>query len=290
MDPDGRSLRFPRTRGDGPSGGRALDKLGFPRTRGDGPPRSGFSDTLSPARAGMDPVAPAGHRQGAGFPRTRGDGPPLSARTWNRSPLPPHARGWTGKEDEDGKGDAASPARAGMDPSLLGPHRGRWKLPPHARGWTRADRAPCRRPERLPPHARGWTLRWRVVIVRGVGASPARAGMDPPSPRQPHRAGSGFPPHARGWTVHAGRHAVGDGASPARAGMDPVPPDRDAGDVGFPRTRGDGPPPVWAAPKSYRLPPHARGWTVQARPAYARVVASPARAGMDPTVVCSTES
>ena len=158
---------FPRTRGDGPSVQEGLGTLvPFP------PHARGWTrvgrlvrkpDTVSPARAGMDPVVATEIPRMKRFPRTRGDGPfgweclpqrptfpphvprtrgdgPVSAtRLLPRQPFPPHARGWTAVPVPVVAPDEVSPARAGMDP----------------------------RPETRP---------WRSLQGR---VSPARAGMDP---------------------------------------------------------------------------------------------------------------
>ena len=72
-----------------------------------------------------------------------------------------------------------------------------------------------------------------------------------------------FPPHARGWTAF-GKAGVGPvRVSPACAGMDPLLRPVHSGDPGFPRMRGDGPPPQACPFRRPWFPPHARGWTAR---------------------------
>ena len=151
----------------------------------------------------------------------------------------------------------------------------------------------------LPPHARGWTLFVSSAYTRHV-VSPARAGMDPgrcvyigttecfprtrgdgpvTSPNVISRAS--FPPHARGWTQTViWEEKFGD-VSPARAGMDPACISTVTPAGGFPRTRGDGPDEDEKRWRRVRLPPHARGWTLEEEKPLDIACASPARAGMD---------
>ena len=111
----------------------------------------------------------------------------------------------------------------------------------------------------FPPHARGWTVTVVPVSTPSV-VSPARAGMDPKTPRLRHRRsrfprtrGDGphprphsscrfsFPPHARGWTQYERQPREHPPVSPARAGMDPPRTAASGSAQSFPRTRGDGP-------------------------------------------------
>ena len=155
----------------------------------------------------------------------------------------------------------------------------------------------------FPPHSRGWTIAsasraWDRTV------SPALAGMDRPlrrcrrrHRRFPRTRGDGpkyrqaarpvrwFPPHSRGWTRRRGGFGSWDSVSPALAGMDPSRSTWSSVRFGFPRTRGDGPPPVAAVMAGTRFPPHSRGWTRPNRSASRSPVVSPALAGMDP---CST--
>ena len=76
---------------------------------------------------------------------------------------------------------------------------------------------------------------------------------------------------------------MGEVASPARAGMDLSAIGRSPAMRCFPRTRGDGPYAGHTAEEQATLPPHARGWTLNGYGAALHSVASPARAGMDPS-------
>ena len=150
-----------------------------------------------------------------------------------------------------------------------------------------------------PPHARGWTpSAWRCW--RWSGGSPARAGMDLGyldtvgyQDGLPRTRGDGpcsegersaflrAPPHARGWTSSVRWAPHSPRGSPARAGMDPTRTRRRHSPVWLPRTRGDGPSSRLESACTKSAPPHARGWTEQARCGTPAGRGSPARAGMD---------
>ena len=90
---------FPRTRGDGPplNGGSGLRRWFPPHARGWTPtnrPRR-VTPSVSPARAGMDPMPTYRARINPSFPRTRGDGPAPLGTQPDAVRFPPHARGWT---------------------------------------------------------------------------------------------------------------------------------------------------------------------------------------------------
>ena len=141
------------------------------------------------------------------------------------------------------------------------PHRGcnrpheRW-LPPHTRGCTSsaADRQSC---GSLPPHTRGCT----AAVIR-------------------YNALKWLPPHTRGCTRWLRRPHAARLASPAHAGMYPPAYVGPRMAVGFPRTRGDVPMKAERPPARGRLPPHTRGCTLGMDPDLARLIASPAHAGM----------
>ena len=246
----------------------------------------------------MDPplgLAPSGIPR---FPRTRGDGPYRWEFDQAEPKLPPHARGWTPLWGWRRVAYRASPARAGMDPTDGSSTRLSRSFP-RTRGDGPAGHGRLRPVDWLPPHARGWTLTY-PWWEGGVGASPARAGMDLEPARStfgsicfPRTRGDGprvmrrmlmiqgLPPHARGWTAAPPRCAPVRGASPARAGMDRRRTRRRARRNCFPRTRGDGPPSWTMTREETVLPPHARGWTRVTLAANLGPRASPARAGMD---------
>ena len=267
-----------------------------------GPMRRLWPSRVSPARAGMDPGGPARHSRRDRFPRTRGDGPSTNGPIQRGSAFPPHARGWTRHVGLRHHGDAVSPARAGMDRARRRQNR-RLTSFPRTRG-DGPDSTTCPFSRNwFPPHARGWTC--HPCPRRHSGqVSPARAGMDrteqspqSPAPGFPRTRGDGpafsessgwrpsFPPHARGWTLHWDPGSANRGVSPARAGMDPPRPEPLPPAVGFPRTRGDGPPTRRSSSPSPPFPPHARGWTPEHRPQPVVFGVSPARAGMDRTII-----
>ena len=109
---------------------------------------------------------------------------------------------------------------------------------------------------------------------RTRGDVPLRIALNPTNPA--------LPPHARGCTSDACPRKSRRAASPARAGMYLRRFVEAHLGAGFPRTRGDVPPPPSASKSSRTLPPHARGCTPTARPRSRPGRASPARAGMYP--------
>ena len=234
--------RFPRMRGDGPSGciTRPTRPWFPPHARGwtvyypDAAGREG----VSPACAGMDPCRPTSSRSRQRFPRMRGDGPRYITPMIARAEFPPHARGWTHAESWRVGVPLVSPACAGMD-RLASGHRGPLRRFPRMRGDGPIKGAKGIGPKMFPPHARGWTLE-NPFGVRPAAVSPACAGMDP------------F--------------------------VRPVHSD----DARFPRMRGDGPGIARAQSSETPFPPHARGWTPAKFPKWSRQSVSPACAGMDP--------
>ena len=230
-----KTIRVPRTRGDGPRPQRraARSTWGSPHTRGWTPRPAGRvrRGPGFPAHAGMDPLC--GWRAGTppGVPRTRGDGP---RAVTTRSPCgrgSPHTRGWTALDPQNLSPSAGFPAHAGMDRGRRGAHSRRRRVP-RTRGDGPDAEADIEAFEKGSPHTRGWT---RVVDEQHApaGGFPAHAGMDrvrpsaarngtwvprtrgdgPRYPSDPVRRGVGSP-HTRGWTL--------------------IRP-------GVPRTRGDGP-------------------------------------------------
>ena len=115
-----RTIRLPRTRGDGPtSPGWTFTGIGAsPHTRGwtlcallRRLELNGF-----PAHTGMDRDMTSDAGSALWLPRTRGDGPAASRP---RAALPsasPHTRGWTLVGRLDDRSDQGFPAHAGMDP------------------------------------------------------------------------------------------------------------------------------------------------------------------------------
>ena len=89
-------------------------------------------------------------------------------------------------------------------------------------------------------------------------------------------------PPTRGWTVSipAGRNR--DTGFPAHAGMDPSPAARARSAIGFPRPRGDGPPPVRLPHATSEVSPPTRGWTASRMEFGGYTAGFPAHAGMDP--------
>ena len=105
--------------------------------------------------------------------------------------------------------------------------------------------------------------------------------MDPPTgitcraaPRFPRTRGDGpyhrtiptparmFPPHARGWTRTAACGTRLCWFPPHARGWTLCSTCATVCEIGFPRTRGDGPCPGDVMVSTIMFPPHARGWTV----------------------------
>ena len=298
------SVRFPRTRGDGPFATARChaDRSVSPHTRGwtsavAVPPvdHGGF-----PAHAGMDHVDQTSPVMRSRFPRTRGDGPRPCLFHQSIMAVSPHTRGWTLLRAARAREARGFPAHAGMDPRRATRRRtARWF--PRTRGDgpaqvdVRADRI------LVSPHTRGWTP-LPPSVVRELHGFPAHAGMDrgcSPSRRAP----DGFPrtrgdgparwldfshdgmvsPHTRGWTASTPLGADRRVGFPAHAGMDPSPLEMRPATPWFPRTRGDGPEGGRARSRPSPVSPHTRGWTrIEAR-VHADRGGFPAHAGMDPS-------
>ena len=300
---------FPRTRGDGPREGHGRTKEAPfpPHSRGwtARAPGPGQRVAVSPALAGMDPPRSPGSCTWTCFPRTRGDGPSRLRRVLSVSRFPPHSRGWTQEEAGILHETGVSPALAGMDRPRRRGHVRRGGFP-RTRGDGPFSEVDILYAMRFPPHSRGWT-RCGARLRTAQHVSPALAGMDPsgfmaartimcfprtrgdgPVSASSSSAGGTFPPHSRGWTHPAVIDLSLRGVSPALAGMDPTVHVDELEVLGFPRTRGDGPPSSHPAAPSFRFPPHSRGWTAELADHLRADAVSPALAGMDPS--CPTPS
>ena len=254
---------FPRTRGDGPMSAAMSRRRSSvsPHTRGWtrlGQPVDRRTDGF-PAHAGMDPRSTSSAAWSSGFPRTRGDGPVLERLPRLERMVSPHTRGWTSEEHQHPGAETGFPAHAGMDRGEAGACSAGQGFPR-----TRGDGpvgdgllAICMP---VSPHTRGWTL---VAVGHGrdVGGFPAHAGMDPSASawatsrtRFPRTRGDGplyihveqladeVSPHTRGWTGACSCSRWPGEGFPAHAGMDPQARMAPTAGMGFPRTRGDGPP------------------------------------------------
>ena len=298
-----RMRRLPRTRGDGPF---TVDvafttSAASPHTRGwtsltfvYDENRYGF-----PAHAGMDPARDDLGHADARLPRTRGDGPSLSRSVTDSRMASPHTRGWTDLAGALYDFDTGFPAHAGMDPFRRALSGSTLRLP-RTRGDGPGKTAGVAAYIVASPHTRGWTHE-AESLGDGVGGFPAHAGMDPAltkrarlPPGLPRTRGDGpctrmigsgslvASPHTRGWTLPSAQELFGGEGFPAHAGMDPNQPTAYSHLLGLPRTRGDGPSTVSAAPARVGASPHTRGWTVGGRPPRRSRDGFPAHAGMDP--------
>ena len=176
-----RSLRLPRTRGDGPLRGRAFgrSKRASPHTRGwtrvvaiGRRASSGF-----PAHAGMDPRPGSRATPCRRLPRTRGDGPGRCSGSTRRIPASPHTRGWTPCRPVSTNRCTGFPAHAGMDPEESRAHRGSNRLP-RTRGDGPKFEDSGSTSYVASPHTRGWTPQATPADSHRQGF-PAHAGMDP---------------------------------------------------------------------------------------------------------------
>ena len=191
------------------------------------------------------------------FPRPRGDGP-LDAVDVAQKAVSPPTRGWTPLIDRRLVERFPRPRGDGRDVASA-------EVSPPTRGWTR----PC--------HVIG-----RAAIQRR--GFPAHAGMDRPIYRAWRvPAHAGMDPK---YLAHGFPRPRGDGPLSAylegfaHAGMDALHAVRRAD--GFPRPRGDGPrhrpQSIW--PRSCRVSPPTRGWTLcryDARTHRAAAVSPPTR-------------
>ena len=172
---------LPRMRGDRPLGswGWPSTSRSPPHARGSTPPGpyAMRSCGVSPACAGIDPIAILLFVFAVGLPRMRGDRPPTrraKRRTWKS---PPHARGSTRLTAEALVQPSVSPACAGIDPAAGLRARQTERLP-RMRGDRPYSHAAPYGAVASPPHARGSTsCDYRLSAAEVV--SPACAGIDP---------------------------------------------------------------------------------------------------------------
>ena len=200
--PTGCLSRFPRPRGDGPTGAALRDEI-----QGVSPPTRGWThqDTERgklllgfPAHAGMDPIPTRSIGNSRRFPRPRGDGPECNATRASAKEVSPPTRGWTARDPARRRPARGFPAHAGMDPPPSCAPAQRRRFPrPRGDGPDQPREYPDARP--VSPPTRGW--------IRQTASGSA--------------SGSGFPAHA---------------------GMDPRAAERFQSRPRFPRPRGDGPP------------------------------------------------
>jgi len=201
----GRSDRFPRTRGDEkPGPPTASMKAWFPpHARGwkEGlveprqgvhvlPACAGMEGTFTsrdssksgfPAYAGMKGIRPCISDHPERFPRMRGDGRGENDVDQDAQVIPPRVRGWKASEQTPHAKLLVSPAHAGMKGRALGTHCNCGRFP-RARGDGRPRKSVQVAGTPFPPHTRGWKEVSRSA-VSDVRVSPALAGDG----RCPHR-------------------------------------------------------------------------------------------------------
>ncbi len=112
--------RFPRPRGDGPTGVTAV-----PQQSEVSPPTRGWTLNITerawyftgfPAHAGMDLASRWTRKPPTWFPRPRGDGPRHRPLALILTGVSPPTRGWTRRGRGSTDGGGGFPAHAGMDP------------------------------------------------------------------------------------------------------------------------------------------------------------------------------
>ena len=86
---------------------------------------------------------------------------------------------------------------------------------------------------------------------------------DGPAARAERDRAAAVPPHPRGWSPRRAGSRHRRTGSPAPAGMVPGGRLKRVGLRRFPRTRGDGPGARRTPSRSWRVPPHPRGWSTQ---------------------------
>ena len=189
---------LPRARGDRPRT-HAQNRQGRwspPRTRGSTPPRrrKTLTDPVSPAHAGIDPVATCKAVLSVSLPRARGDRPLAKAVFALDLVSPPRTRGSTFEEEQPITPAMVSPAHAGIDPQPDKAGTKRLRLP-RARGDRPVVAVVRVEFPASPPRTRGSTR--PLHAVRGAsGVSPAHAGIDPKAATTTHSGKS--LPRARG--------------------------------------------------------------------------------------------
>ncbi len=231
-----------------------------PPTRGSTPTqdRAGGRQPVSPAHAGIDPVAVVRRLSGGGLPRPRGDRPLKKVVDVSVGWSPPPTRGSTGTVQVPQTQRSVSPAHAGIDRRTTAPSRVRRRLPR-----PRGDRPPsghqAPRPGQSPPPTRGSTP-WSRSRRPSPCVSPAHAGIDQqkallskglerlPRPRgdRPAAVDAGAPrlpspPPTRGSTRRLFRVRHARRVSPAHAGIDHGGREHRDDRGGLPRPRGDRP-------------------------------------------------
>ena len=223
-------LRFPHTRGDGPSFCALLIQRfwfsphawGWSDRRGLG----ALSGRVFPTRVGMVRVVDSLVQRVYCFPHTRGDGPSSRGNIKSAGWFSPHAWGWSGCEFHMASASLVFPTRVGMvrNPRHAPAAINRF---PHTRGDGPNIACGSRPDGKFSPHAWGWSGfyqqpdgTWSVFPTR-VGM--VRQSKPRLSLRQsfPHTRGDGplieyyqknqtaFSPHAWGWSAHRGCKGVG---------------------------------------------------------------------------------
>ena len=148
---------------------------------------------------------------------------------------------------------------------------------PRERGWSEAPSATAANQAVLP--ARAGVVRGRWFSSRAPIRSPRASGGGPPDPYV--RAARGrFSPRERGWSGHDPRAVGPDDVLPARAGVVRRHVTWTGRGCGSPRASGGGPRGDQPQGRDGPFSPRERGWSRLGRPAGAKLVVLPARAGV----------
>ena len=184
-----RSCSLPRARGDRPSGRpySSCRQLSPPRTRGSTccVLTDDKRQDVSPAHAGIDPIAAAVAFDHLGLPRARGDRPCFLRSCRRRIPSPPRTRGSTPELICSAVFECVSPAHAGIDLNHAKAEADFLGLP-RARGDRPNIDVGAQTIIASPPRTRGSTSQQRSARSRAA-VSPAHAGIDPSKRRGRHK-------------------------------------------------------------------------------------------------------
>ena len=250
-----------------------------------------------PAYAGMFRHRRPGGREILGFPRIRGDVPPALSQTLSKPSFSPHTRGCSGRFAWCRGGHDVFPAYAGMfriASESGSPEQGFPRIRGDVPSWAALSTAAAL----FSPHTRGCSLALSNNPTM-VGVFPAYAGMFPvwqlalrttqgfprirgdvPVFPRPFNTVGKFSPHTRGCSFGKLPGRFAKKVFPAYAGMFLERIGVFIIIFGFPRIRGDVPPPRRPGTPPPRFSPHTRGCSDRRRTPKRRFDVFPAYAGM----------
>ena len=191
-------------------------------------------------------------------PHARGDGPSRAATTQLAKKFSPRAWGWSAAAQPSHAFDAVLPTRVGMVRRLPATLMRR-RSSPHARGDGPPSTFTPSPHAQFSPRAWGWSVARRSDETAQT-VLPTRVGMVRYC-RALNLVDSRFSPRAWGWSDSISAPAGAPAVLPTRVGMVlPVEPPQ-AGRLGSPHARGDGP--TWrrCSTTSSTFSPRAWGWS-----------------------------